>query len=401
VEKTVRSLEKYFTVVRIMEYMIAGSNQPILKEIYRDIDRCDIYVILIGKLYGSIAPDTGLSFTENEFDRAVQQDKYIVPLFAHPNAPGLENIEADDQANYDRFVAKVRSKRLRFADPFTSADQLIQQLVLAFFWLSDVKWDVDEVRYLCNRSTQVTDFRSGRLQDRYISACIARRSDQSRYLTFRLAMLEVGLPAEYIPKLRPAIMMGGSGRQYEKFEERICTEMLTSLGMTGTDKDLQTVEKLFDFLAKKQVPALFVEMVLDTIEITETNFLFSHLQTLLANLRRYSAQTGIVAYCFVVLELEDEEDIGKYDLSSLNCPPGMAFSYQPNILDPLKKISRTDMRLWIQDHVTIHGNQIADEVLKEYFLTPAATISMGEISLKMGRIIDKINQQLQALLHGD
>jgi hypothetical protein len=36
----------------------------------QELDRCDVYVLLIGTLYGSILEDTGLSYSHAEYERA-------------------------------------------------------------------------------------------------------------------------------------------------------------------------------------------------------------------------------------------------------------------------------------------------------------------------------------------
>ncbi|MBR2714619.1 MAG: DUF4062 domain-containing protein, partial [Ruminococcus sp.] len=37
------------------------------------IDLCDYYVLIIGKRYGSISPETGISYTEMEYDYAIDK----------------------------------------------------------------------------------------------------------------------------------------------------------------------------------------------------------------------------------------------------------------------------------------------------------------------------------------
>ena len=46
--------------------------------IKRVIDDCDYYVVVIGGRYGSIDPERGVSYTEMEFDYAVETKKPVM-----------------------------------------------------------------------------------------------------------------------------------------------------------------------------------------------------------------------------------------------------------------------------------------------------------------------------------
>ncbi len=56
-----------------------------LRYIYKVIDDCDYYILVIGSRYGSLN-DEGISFTEKEYDYAVEQGKTVL-AFIH-NQPG-------------------------------------------------------------------------------------------------------------------------------------------------------------------------------------------------------------------------------------------------------------------------------------------------------------------------
>ena len=61
-----------------MELFSAGSETQ-LEIIMRWIDDCDVYVLILGGRYGSIEPKSGLSYTEIEYNYAVEKSK---PMFA-------------------------------------------------------------------------------------------------------------------------------------------------------------------------------------------------------------------------------------------------------------------------------------------------------------------------------
>jgi hypothetical protein len=77
------------------------------------IDQCDYYVLVIGGLYGSIHEEKGLSFTECEYDYAVE-NKLPVLAFLHENIDKLpgEKIESKPQRRkmLEKFREKVQSR---------------------------------------------------------------------------------------------------------------------------------------------------------------------------------------------------------------------------------------------------------------------------------------------------
>lgn len=82
--------------------------------IKRAIDESDYYLLIVGGLYGSLAPD-GISYTEKEFDYAVETNKRIIALlhsapdeipakFTENNQVAREKLQA--------FCAKIQTGRL-------------------------------------------------------------------------------------------------------------------------------------------------------------------------------------------------------------------------------------------------------------------------------------------------
>ena len=61
-----------------MEFFTAGDKSQ-METIERWIDESDVYMLILGGRYGSIEPVSRVSYTELEYDYAVQQGK---PLFA-------------------------------------------------------------------------------------------------------------------------------------------------------------------------------------------------------------------------------------------------------------------------------------------------------------------------------
>ncbi len=76
------------------------------------ISECDLFIGLLGHQYGSIAPETGKSYSESEYDVAVEYDKDLLIQMAPEEFPVPANlIESDDlRKKQADFRAKANSK---------------------------------------------------------------------------------------------------------------------------------------------------------------------------------------------------------------------------------------------------------------------------------------------------
>jgi Domain of unknown function (DUF4062) len=66
-----------------MELFTAGDRSQ-METIKKWIDESDVYMLILGGRYGSVEPTSGISYTELEYDYAIQQKK---PLFASKKMP--------------------------------------------------------------------------------------------------------------------------------------------------------------------------------------------------------------------------------------------------------------------------------------------------------------------------
>ncbi len=106
-----------------MELFKAG-NESQLKTIYKWIDESDVYMLILGGRYGSVAADVGKSYTQLEYEYALEKG---IPVFAvvlsqeflkkKIIALGLEEtIEHDAPEKYQSFKTLVMSKIIREVD---------------------------------------------------------------------------------------------------------------------------------------------------------------------------------------------------------------------------------------------------------------------------------------------
>lgn len=93
--------------------MFSASNDEQFKYIKKIIDTCDYYVLIVGARYGSINPSTGKSFTEQEYDYAVEKNIPVL-VFLHDDPYNLPVDKRDDDKRelLEQFRAKVSDGRL-------------------------------------------------------------------------------------------------------------------------------------------------------------------------------------------------------------------------------------------------------------------------------------------------
>lgn len=97
------------------------------------IDECDYYLLVIGGKYGSVDPEDDLSFTEKEYDYAVQQSKPVM-AFIHGSPTDLlvskAELDPDKREKLQAFRDKVTSKK--HVKYWTSAEGLAGQVALTY-----------------------------------------------------------------------------------------------------------------------------------------------------------------------------------------------------------------------------------------------------------------------------
>lgn len=110
--------------------MFAASNDEQFKYIKKIIDTCDYYVLVVGARYGSINPSTGKSFTEQEYDYAVEKDIPVL-AFIHDDPYNLPVEKRDDENRelLEKFRAKVSDGRL--CKMWHSSAELITSVIIS------------------------------------------------------------------------------------------------------------------------------------------------------------------------------------------------------------------------------------------------------------------------------
>ena len=124
-------LEKFDVVVKGMEQFGARKSNP-LATCLSEVEQSDIYVGIIGMRYGSEDPNTGKSYSQLEYEKAIEQDKEIlIYLIDEENsavAPNLIQYEKIQKLNNFKSILKDKHT----IDTFSNSQDLISKLKRKF-----------------------------------------------------------------------------------------------------------------------------------------------------------------------------------------------------------------------------------------------------------------------------
>ena len=116
--------------VSSMEYFPATSEEQV-EFLHHIIDECDFYLLVVGGAYGSLH-NSGVSFTEREFDYAVAKKKPVIAfLRKDPDSlpDAMRETEPTRRRLFEAFCEKIKADRI--VGFWTSEDDLASQVVLA------------------------------------------------------------------------------------------------------------------------------------------------------------------------------------------------------------------------------------------------------------------------------
>jgi hypothetical protein len=97
--------------------MFPAANEDQWSLITSVIDDCDYYIVIVGGRYGTIDPASGISYTEREYDYAIEQHKPVLGfVHAEPEEIPVRNSERVPETveQLNQFRRKVQQKPVAF-----------------------------------------------------------------------------------------------------------------------------------------------------------------------------------------------------------------------------------------------------------------------------------------------
>ena len=384
--------EGYFELVRTMEYMMPGSDQPILNECLDDVDKCDIYILIIGKRYGSIEQTTNLSFTENEYNRASSTPgKIILSFIAEENALGLEAVKIDDLQRFDGFKGKVKDKYQTFMKNFTSPFHLTTQLVLSLFKFADKKWDYSEtLKYYCDRKVHFADFIRWKERKKLnVFTVCGKTHDRAENFNYRMARLEFGMEKEYNnQKIKPADFF--TGLFSERFQSRIMTCMMERFFGRMEDQP-STLEACFEFFVAQKIQTFYMQFFF-SYEDSKDKKLVATLKTFLSDLNVQCVKTGITFFVVIVFEFDDNKPV---DVDVMNTFKMRQKKFAQIGLVPLNKVKDSDIREWAETHLLPPGSNELDRLMETFYNIGQDDCNMKQAESIMSKILESLKRVTQ------
>lgn len=134
------TLEKFDVAVKGMEQFGARKSDP-LTTCLTEVELSDIYVGIIGMRYGSEDTTTGKSFSQLEYEKAIEKNKeiliYLIDEASSSVTPNLIQFDKIHKLNVFKEILKERHT----VDSFSNSDDLISKLQRKFTELLTPKVD--------------------------------------------------------------------------------------------------------------------------------------------------------------------------------------------------------------------------------------------------------------------
>lgn len=114
-----------------MEAFVAADTEQ-FEVIKKVIDLCDYYVLIIGKRYGSIHPDTGKSYTEMEYDYAIKQGIPVLVFAIDENIElASDKVETDKSKIEKLKMFRTKAMTNRLASIWATPEDLTGKLAIS------------------------------------------------------------------------------------------------------------------------------------------------------------------------------------------------------------------------------------------------------------------------------
>ena len=112
--------------------LFSADNKKQFEVIKKVIDLCDYYILIIGQRYGSINPDTGISYTEMEYDYAIK-NKIPVLVFVLDEQIVLPDDKKENEPDKVERLKAFREKALtnRLCSIWKNTDELVGKVAVS------------------------------------------------------------------------------------------------------------------------------------------------------------------------------------------------------------------------------------------------------------------------------
>lgn len=374
-----KGLQDEYTLVG-MEGYVSESNKKAIEVCLDDVRQADIYILILAKRYGSIVPGTNISYTETEYNQALEMIKknpgYKIFVFYSSDEIEKEDFAGSglENGSLEKFYDAAKGNNAGFIYPFTTPDNLCKQILLTFsynFKQPDSFGDFKEALMLIDRNDQ--------------SYCFSR-SVKKNANSFYFTSVYENSPNDFLERLYD-LEMGGKYRKCridlaqfntvnaEKFKAAFIAEL--SLQWTK-DMDEYVFANEDKFFLSIEINSVEVnsEMKLEFLKNVLTEFLPAYLGN-----KDKAITTNRVFFIFYTYLATENAENEKFDgfLKTLLAIPNLPGQF--NAINQLNDITRIDTWNWLDVFVKHHDFD-EDEVddLLQVSGNPFKTFKMKEVN---------------------
>ncbi len=389
-----RPLKDSFRLLNMEDY--TAEDRSAYDKCMADVKECDLYILLVGKTYGSIARDPndpgfnpeGYSYTELEYRMARQCNKEVWAFVASPQA----NLPSDaDPARLQQFWNSINGilTPRPFDTPKELAIQVAQAIGRRFIRSERVN---EKLAYLCDRQVASSDFQLGCLQ----AATPVRRiivqgptPELCDNFVNRLALFQLSFDEK---KLGEPISFDDffAGNDYAANLQRLLLRLYTKLGIPPTPP--LSLQQLFSVQQERKEPLVMaIGGDAEMIEAPQVHFLQQFLQD--CNRQATDGQ----AYVFVCLEEDPDspDPAATQATATARASEIKALLPEPEqtaiSLSRLEPIAKSQIKSWLQERITPDEGTAA-QILNDFFADlPKTGITMQRAHTSIGVFIRKMN----------
>ena len=158
-----KQLKGKFELCEIMEHMFDdGSSSTYVEECVEAVKECDIYFIILGNSVGSYPPNESRTYTEIEYQTAMEEDKFIYRL-------QLENIDPktiDDPAKHKALRDSFEGKHVTYFNDEAELEGIFLKSLLNHFkeintdnpYIGSDPFKIDQGGYFFGREDEIEKF---------------------------------------------------------------------------------------------------------------------------------------------------------------------------------------------------------------------------------------------------
>jgi hypothetical protein len=363
-----------------MEGYVSENGKRAIEVCLQDVRQADIYILILAKRYGSVVEETGISYTEMEYNEAIkmaaQNPLYKIFVFWSKDENEKDDFAATaglDNAALENFYTKALNNNASFIHPFTTPDNLCKQILLTF-------------NFNFKKPNNLSDYKEAlllidRIDQSYRFSRLLRNNTNS----FTFISLYENNPNDFVERIYD-LEMGGHYKKCSmelgqfttidpgKFKDTFVAQLSSQWAIEMESYDFQEPEKLFLSIEinSEQIKS---GNKLDNLHTVLTDFLPRYL---IAAGKNCTNRIFFIFYSYIAAENADTQ---KFDEFIKKLGDSLKIAGCLTTMDQLNDVTKTDTRNWLTNFVKGYSFDQDDlDDLLQVGDNPFRTFKMKEVN---------------------